>query len=224
MESYSRARKKGKFAVLTGLDPYECTWQVLGQDVALTAMVEHPDWMYEVFDTYSELCISIAGGWLDRGMDFDGLWLYGDIGYRNATLFSPKLYRELLKPAHRKVCNWAKSRGKVVILHSCGRIQEVLSDFIEAGFAAIHPLEAKVGQDIRELRKVYGDSITFFGNIDVQALSGTKKEIYEEIMPKLKGAASKGRYIFHSDHSLPHTVSLENYRYALDLARGFKFE
>ncbi|MDO8587540.1 MAG: hypothetical protein Q7T82_10930 [Armatimonadota bacterium] len=39
----------------------------------------------------------------------------------------------------------------------------------------------------------------------------------EEIRSKLAVAMRGGGYIFHSDHSVPPTVSFENYRYAMEL-------
>jgi uroporphyrinogen decarboxylase len=55
--------------------------------------------------------------------------------------------------------------------------------------------------------------------MDVRKLSGTKKDIEEEVLSKLKVAMEGGGYIFHSDHSVPPTVSFENYKYALELVR-----
>ena len=85
--------------------------------------------------------------------------------------------------------------------------------------AAIQPLEAKCGQDVRELKDMYGGQITFFGNIDIRALSGTKEDVYNEVMGKLPKAMEGGGYIFHSDHSVPPTVSLERYEWVLRAAR-----
>lgn len=89
--------------------------------------------------------------------------------------------------------------------------------FIEAGFSAIQPLEAKAGQDVRELKKLYGKAITFFGNIDVRKMSGTREELREELLSKLSVAARNGGYIYHSDHSVPPTVSWDNYCYLMEL-------
>ena len=214
--SYQRHRERGFFIHYTGTEAYELTWPVWGQVGIFTQMMDDPDLVAEVFATYTDLIITAAGRMLEMGVDYDGAWFFGDLGYRNATLFSPQLYDRLLFPQHQRMCDFFNSRGKPVILHSCGRIQELIPRFIEAGFAAIQPLEAKAGQDIRELRKIHGKAITFFGNIDVRKMSGTREELREELLSKLE-VAKDGGYLYHSDHSVPPTVSWSNYCYLMEL-------
>lgn len=216
-EQYDALRARNFFVHLAGLEPYECAWPVLGQVGIFTMMMDEPEVVSDIFNTYADLIIAMAEKVLDSGIDVDGAWFYGDLGYRNATLFAPELYRRLLFPAHKRICDFLKSRGKPVILHSCGKIKALIPDFIEAGFSAIQPLEAKCDQDVRELKAQFDNRITFFGNIDVRKLSGTRQDIEEEISSKVPIAMKGGGYIFHSDHSVPPTVSFQNYCYAIEL-------
>ena len=119
------------------------------------------------------------------------------------------------------MCDFFTSKGKPVLLHSCGKIKTLIPYFIEAGYSAIQPLEAKCDQDVRELKKQFGGKITLFGNIDVRKLSGTKQDVKEEIVSKVPVAMKGGGYIFHSDHSVPPTVSFENYCYAIELMEEY---
>jgi uroporphyrinogen decarboxylase len=79
----------------------------------------------------------------------------------------------------------------------------------------------EAGLDVRELKPRYGPRLILYGNIDVRKLSGTKADIEEEIRTKLPLAKAGGGYIYHSDHSVPHTVSFENYCFAVDLLRRY---
>ncbi|MCC6485545.1 MAG: hypothetical protein IT209_11920 [Armatimonadetes bacterium] len=221
METYTHLRDRGRFIHWTSCEAYECAWPVFGQVNIFTMMMEEPETLADVFTRYTDLIISLAQQTLDAGIDFDGAFFYGDVGYRNGLLFSPKIYDALLFPAHQKMCAFFNGLGKPVILHSCGQIKSLIPRFIEAGFSAIQPLEAKCNQDIRELRELHGRQITFFGNMDVRALSGTRDDIRAEVMSKLEASATEGSYIFHSDHSLPPTVSLENYKFALEVLDEF---
>ncbi|HUT75493.1 MAG TPA: uroporphyrinogen decarboxylase family protein [Armatimonadota bacterium] len=216
-ETYDRNRERGLFVHFAGVEAYEATWPVWGQVGVFTQMMDDPDLIGDCFATYTDLIIASAARMLEMGIDFDGAWFYGDLGYRNSTLFSPALYDRLLFPQHKRMCDFFNARGKPVLLHSCGRIQELIPRFIEAGFAAIQPLEAKAGQDVRELKRIYGKAITFFGNIDVRKMSGTREELREELLSKLAVAAKDGGYIYHSDHSVPPTVSWDNYCYLMEL-------
>jgi uroporphyrinogen decarboxylase len=97
----------------------------------------------------------------------------------------------------------------------------LIPHFLDAGFCALNPLEAKAGLDVRRLKAEYGDRLVLYGNIDVRALSGTRSEIEREIRDKVTAAKEGGGYIYHSDHSVPNSVSFENYAYAIDLVRRY---
>ena len=214
--------ERGYFCQLTSLEAYECAWPVFGQVRIFELMMDDPDLIADVFKTYTDLIIAGSEWLLANGVDFDGAFFCGDMGYRNSTLFSPRIYKELLWPQHKRMCAYFKSVGKPVMLHSCGRIIELIPDIIAAGFASLNPLEAKCGQDVRELSKIYGKKIVWDGNIDIRKLSGTKKDVEDEVLAKLKAGAKGGGMIFHSDHSVPQTVPFENYKYAVELARNFR--
>ena len=100
-------------------------------------------------------------------------------------------------------------------------MDEVLPLLMEAGITAIQPVEAKAGNDVRRLKRDYGKNLVFVGNIDVQKMAGSKKEIEEEIKGKVLAAKEKGGYIFHSDHSVPPSVSFENYKYVIEMVRKY---
>ena len=218
-EKGENARKSGRFVCVNHADPYEISWPIFGQVGIFTLMMDDPDLIASVFMKYADMLVECHEILRQRGVEYDGVFMYTDLGYRNATLFAPRLYDELLFPAHKKYCDYLASRGKPLICHSCGKIDVLIPRFIEAGFAAIQPLEAKCGQDVRDLGKDFGGQITFFGNMDVRKLSGTKQDVHDEVVPKLEAAKKFGGYIWHSDHSVPPTVSWENYCYAIELVK-----
>lgn len=216
-----KQRAEGRYVTLFNAEPYEQVWPVFGQVQLFMAMLEEPEIVKDALDTWSDLTVECLDHFVSNGLDFDGCWFYGDMGYRNGTLFGPDVYRDLVMPAHAKIVDYLHGQGKKVILHSCGQIKSFIPMLIEVGFDALQPLEAKCDQDVRELAAEYGRQLVFIGNIDVRALSEDKAAIREEMEPKLKAFDGNWNYIFHSDHSIPQTVSFENYAYALDLARGY---
>jgi len=220
-KQYAELRERDLFIHFTHTEAYEMSWPVWGQVGIFTTMMDRPDVIEDVFKTYTDLIIALAQNVLDLGVDFDGAWFWGDLGYRNSQLFSPALYDQLLFPHHQRMCRFFNDLGKPVILHSCGRIQELIPRFIEAGFAAIQPLEAKANQDVRELKKIFGNQIVFFGNIDIRTMSTTKEAIEEEMRTKITAAKEGGGYIYHSDHSVPPTVSWENYQFVMECVDRF---
>jgi uroporphyrinogen decarboxylase len=76
------------------------------------------------------------------------------------------------------------------------------------------------------LRVKYGDRLTFWGNINVINMAdGTDDEIEEEIRSKVTPFKEDGGgYIYHSDHSVPPTVSLERFKLVLNLVHKYSGE
>ena len=170
---------------------------------------------------HAQLVIDLYEGLRRLGITFDVAFMADDLGYRAAPLIAPALYRRLVFPHHQRLCACFAAQGLRTILHSDGNVAPLIPHFLEAGFAALNPLEAKAGLDVRTLKPRYGDRLVFYGNIDVRKLAGSKEEIEEEILGKLPVAMACGGYICHSDHSVPNNVSLENYRYALELVKRY---
>ena len=100
-----------------------------------------------------------------------------------------------------------------IILHSCGRVKEIIPDLIEVGLDCLQPLEVKAGMDLRELKPEFGDKLCFMGGIDVRAMANPDPQaIEEEIKSKIPLAKKNGGYIYHSDHSIPKNVSFKQYK------------
>ena len=219
LDTYRRARAEGRFVCYTAHACFHPTWMRIGMENLLVAMLKEPAFIHELLAGHAQLVIDIFDGMRRMGIEFDGAFLADDLGYTAAPLISPALYRELVYPYHKRMCDHFSGHGLKTILHSDGNIEPLIPHFLDAGFAALHPLEVKAGLDIRRLDSQFGESLVFFGNIDARKLSGTREEIEEEIVTKLSAAKVHGRYIYHSDHSVPHSVSFENYAFAIELIK-----
>src|SRR5262249_54392309 len=135
---------------------------------------------------------------------------------------SPRMYKELIWPDHKRLADWAHAHRMKFIYHTDGDVNGVMDLYLAAGFDALQPLEAKASMDIRKLCPKYGDRISFFGNVDVMIMgTNDRVKIEEEVRSKLAaGMATKG-YIYHSDHSVPPLVSWDTYQFVIQLVEEF---
>ncbi len=109
-----------------------------------------------------------------------------------------------------------------VILHSCGRVKDLIPYFIEEGIDCLQPLEVKAGMDLIELKERYGDKICFMGGIDVRLMAlNDWKPVEKEIKEKFGVAKEGGGYIYHSDHSIPKNVSFRQYKRVIELVKEY---
>ena len=159
---------------------------------------------------------------MKRGFKFDGALLFDNLGYRNATLFSPEMYHQILQPCHKRITRFFHDHGLPVILHSCGCVKGIVPDLIESGFDCLQPLEVKAGMDLVALKKEFGKRLSFMGGIDVRKMSHLDPRVIEdEIRTKFAVAKVGGGYIYHSDHSVPDDVSFKAYSRVMELVRKY---
>jgi len=218
---HARWREAGKFVCLGGVPGYEATWRKIGPEALLMAIAEDPDWVREMYEYDAEMIVGMAKLYLERGFEFDGAWLWDDLGYKNGLLFSPRAYREQLLPYHKQLCEFFHGQGLPVILHSCGGITDLVPMLIEAGFDCLQALEVKAGMDLGQLVREYGGDLCFMGGVDVRTFFAEDEgELEAEVLGKLKiGMSNPGGYVFHSDHSIPTQVSFARYARVVELVR-----
>ena len=211
--NYRRGRAKGLWCHLTGVESFEETRSLMGDEITLMAMVEDPEWIRDVSRTFTDQVLRNFDAAMATGIQPDGLWIYGDMAYNHATMCSPQMYKELIWPDHKRMAEWAHAHNMKFIYHTDGDINGVMDLYVQAGFDCLQPLEAKAGVDIRTLCPKYGRQLAFFGNIDVMKMATNDLAgIEDEIKAKFTaGMATKG-YIYHSDHSVPPQVSWHTYQ------------
>jgi uroporphyrinogen decarboxylase len=218
---YDTWRGQGAWIVAGGWFGYDVAsnWFV-GTERLLMAMVTDPDWCADIFGHMCDVQLELFDRAWERGYAFDCLRWPDDLGYRNGLLFSPQTYRDVLQPVHKRACDWAHAKGAVVMLHSCGNVTDLIPDLLEAGIDGLNPIEVKAGMDPVAIKERYGDRLVIEGGIDARRMSDPDA-IEEEIRVKLTACKKNGGYIFHSDHSVPDSVSLADYARVVDLARRY---
>lgn len=196
---------------------------MMGMETMLIAMMEEPEWVHDVFNTYLELSIAHFDMVWEAGYRFDEIFWWDDMGYKGTPFFSNALYREILQPYHKRAVEWAHNHGIYAHLHSCGDIMPLIPDILDTGVDALNPLEVKAGMEPLKLKKEYGDRLVLHGGINA-VLWDNKEAILEEIQQVLPALMENGGYIFASDHSIPNTVSLENFRDIITMVKQISTE
>ncbi len=193
------------------------SWAV-GTERFLMALIEKPEWCLDMFNHFLDVNIALWEHVFEAGYTFDSVMWYDDMGYKNRQFFSLKTYRELLKPVHKRAADWAHARGLNVRVHSCGNILPFIPELIEIGVDGLNPIEVKAGMDPLQIKQTYGDRLLLHGGVNAVLWDDAEKitEEMQRVIPTLK---ARGGYIFSSDHSVPSSVSLENFRAIIQLAK-----
>lgn len=208
--------KDRRYVFFYAAEPCWEGYNILGAKEWLIKMKEDPDLIKDIAQTYTNLIIEMYELMVTEGFLFDGVLLAGDLCYKKGMLFSPRIYRELFSPYDKKLCQFFKEKKIPIMMHCDGNVHQLIPLLLESGFRGIHPLDVGAGMDVRKLKGKYTGKMVLIGNISPTLMGNSKKEIEKEIRDKILIAKEGGGYIYHSDHSIPPTVSLENYRFTLE--------
>jgi uroporphyrinogen decarboxylase len=193
------------------------SWTV-GTERVLFALIEQPDWLMDVFGHMLELNLALLDRIWEAGYTFDSVFWYDDMGYKHNQFFSMRMYRQVLKPFHQRAIDWAHAHGIKAHLHSCGDVNPFVPELVAMGLDALNPLEVKAGMDPLHLKRTFGNDLVLHGGVNAvlwDQPSAIQAEM-ERVLPALK---ENGGYIFSSGHSVPSSVSLEDFRRIVELAK-----
>lgn len=140
-----------------------------------------------------------------------------DLCGQNGPLIAPQTYRELIKPRHTRLFAFIKQHAAVpvkIFYHSCGAVMSILPDLIESGIDILNPVQVSAaGMDTRELKRRFGQDITFYGGgVDTQRVlpRGTPAEVRDEVRRRIEDLAPGGGFIFNTVHNIQADVPPEN--------------
>lgn len=138
-----------------------------------------------------------------------------DFGAQNAPFISPRLYRTLFQPFHIQINDWIhKNTPWKSWIHSCGSVRLLIPDFIAAGFDILNPVQTSAASmDPRELKRNYGDKITFWGGgVETQRTFpfGTADEVRREVSERIEIFGRGGGFVFNTIHNVQANVPFEN--------------
>ena len=156
-----------------------------GMENALMTMIAEPEMfkavIERILDFYlqaNEIFYHATAGKLQAVL------LGNDFGSQNGLLLSPEMLRQLVFPGIKRLILQAHRHNLKVIYHSCGSIEPIIGDLIDAGADIIHPIQPlAVGMDAESLKRRFGGRVTFCGGVDVQQLmtKGTPQQIKDEV-------------------------------------------
>ena len=193
------------------------SWMV-GTERVLVALAEDPEWLVDMWRTELETELALLDMVWDAGYTFDSILWFDDMGYKNHQFFSMRMYRNLLKPFHQKAIDWAHAKGIKAHLHSCGDVRPFVPELVGMGLDALNPLEVKAGMEPLLLKQQFGKDLVLHGGINA-VLWDQPEAIEAEMTRFIPTLKENGGYIFSSDHSVPSSVSLEDFRRIIGLAK-----
>ena len=163
-----------------GFALFERAWSLRGFEQLLFDLAADPAYVAELLDRITEIQLVLIERYLDLGVD--GGYFGDDYGAQAGLLFSPATWRDLVKPRLARLFAPFVERGLPVLMHSDGRIDEIVPDLVEIGLTALNPVQPEV-LDHAWLRATFGGRLAFYGGVSTQTVLpyGTPDEVRDAV-------------------------------------------
>ena len=200
---------------IVGVTPttiFECAWALRGYERLLIDMGRDPGRAGCILDLPFHYHKSVTQRLVRMGVDM--IWLGDDVGGQKSMLMSPKMWRTYLKPrmAELIACLRAINPGIKIAYHTDGVVCPIIPELIEIGVDVLNPIQP-MAMDPAQLKNDYGDTLCFWGSIDIQRTLpfGTPDEVSQEVLLRLKTIGRSGGLVIGPTHNLQLDTPLENF-------------
>ena len=203
----------------------EGTSTFLGIEDCWLNLGAQPELMMAWFDRYADWLCGLVESIAEAGVDI--ITLSDDWGSNQTMLFSPRMWRRMIKPFAGRVVKHARERGLYVNLHSDGYIMQIMDDLVEIGYQMLHPVQESAGMDPQTIKDQYGDKFVIYGSLDVVdgLLAYEGDALAQYITERFHIYAPGGGFIFNTGHfvqpDIPPQRLIQAYRVVNELARQY---
>lgn len=190
---------------------FERSWNLRGFENALMDSVTEPEFFSEMLDQLTEIYLAFVDYTCD--LPIDGILFGDDWGDQRGIIIGADRWRKLIKPRWARIYDAVHRRGKIVMSHSCGSVEEIIPDLVEIGLDVLESVQPEAANmDSFELKRKHGEKITFWGCVGSQSLLpfGTPDQIRRHVRKLADEMGRGGGFILAPSKPLQPETPLEN--------------
>lgn len=207
-------------------NPFEIYCWLTGLEEALINLVTDPDLveagLIPITGFFREHLAAQVAAW---GRPVELAFLADDLGSQNGPLLAPALYRAVLQPFHRLLCQDLRDRlpGTVRQYHTDGSVSALLPDLLHAGVEMLEAVQVEcAGMEPEKLSRDFGDRLLFQGAISVQQLlpKARPEEVRRQCRHLIDTLGANGGYLAAPSHAIQAGTPWENIQAMLEEVLG----
>jgi uroporphyrinogen decarboxylase len=180
------------------IGPFTAGYMAMGFERFFVRLVEDPAFVGRLLEARTEWCMAMYQKAVSLGAEV--LVLGDDAGHGGGPMISPRMWRELVLPCHRRIVD---ALDVPMIWHSDGNVASLLPTAIEAGFVGFHGSDPLAGMDLARIKREFGRDLVLIGNVDVRTLcSADLAAVRREVDRCIAQGAPGGGYMIASCNSI----------------------
>lgn len=188
--------------------------------------IDQPETYTLLWQKIGDLMMELWTWLLENHIDSFAVCRFGDdLGFRSATLLSPNEIRRNIIPQYKRIVDLIHSYNKPFLLHSCGKIYDVMDDLIgEVGIDAKHSNEDAIDTfDVWVQR--YGKQIGNFGGIEMNIMTlNTPDEVKKYVYNLLEKVDDCGGIAIGTGNQISSYTKPENWIAMTEAVRQWRGE
>jgi uroporphyrinogen decarboxylase len=203
-----------------GFSLYERAWTLRGMANVMMDFLDHPQFLHELLSAIADYNIAQVQEALKH--DIDAVYFGDDWGQQRGLQMGYQHWREFIFPQLRRMYGVVREAGKLVMIHSCGDVDELFDDLVSIGLNCFNPFQPEV-MDVDSLLPRYRGRLSFHGGMSTQQTLpfGSVADVQAEAR-KLLELGSQGGYIFAPAHDVEGDVPIENLVAMIDIVQNQK--
>ena len=104
----------------------------------------------------------------------DVICMHEDYGMKTNLLMSPDIWQKVFKEPLRKINAFISERNTLFALHSCGKVDQLIGEFIDVGINVWDSVN--FCNDLESVYEKYGEKISFTTSLDMIFLATSNEE------------------------------------------------
>jgi uroporphyrinogen decarboxylase len=190
----------------------------MGYEDFFLTLYDDRDLIEAVMERFTKHTCTLVGELIERKVDM--IYIPDDIAFGQGLMIDPEVFSKLWIPRMERIVGPVIDAEIPRVYHSDGKSEVFLPWIIDLGFQGITALEAQCN-DIKEIKKKYGNKITLFGNFDVAGnlAFGTAEDVKKEVKDLIEYMKPYGGYVAMSGNSITNGVKPENYQAMIDIVK-----
>lgn len=135
----------------------------MGFEECLISLVSEPEACMEFFEVLADYKIACMKK-IHEAYKPDIYVYLDDLATARGTFMSPQTYRDVIKPAHKRIVDACKELGMIFFQHTCGKCEDLLEDYVDIGIGVWS--SAQIMNDLTGIQERFNGRMVIEGGWD----------------------------------------------------------